>query len=308
MIFSNYFVTEDDTGMRIDKYLAEYCPDISRSRIGKLISEGLVSVNGANKVKANYRVSEGDNILLEVPDAVEPAILAEDIALDIVYEDDDIIVVNKDNGVVVHPAVGNNHGTLVNGLMYHSKSLSNINGEFRPGIVHRIDAYTTGLLVVAKNNFVHEFLARQLEEKTTHRKYVALVWGVINNQTGTIDAPIGRDENDRKKMAVTANNSKHAVTHFKVLERFKDATLIEVQLETGRTHQIRVHMNYIGHPVVNDPVYGNKKTIDESGQCLHAKELGFVHPKTNQYVEFSSELPDCFINILNKFKEEGQHE
>ena len=228
--------------------------------------------------------------------------------LDIVYEDDDIIVVNKANGIVVHPAVGNNHGTLVNGLMYHSKSLSNINGEFRPGIVHRIDAYTTGLLVVAKNNFAHEFLAHQLEEKTTHRKYVALVWGVINNQTGTIDAPIGRDEVDRKKMAVTANNSKHAVTHFKVLERFKNATLIEVKLETGRTHQIRVHMNYIGHPVVNDPVYGNRKPLNDSGQCLHAKELGFIHPKTHEYVEFSSELPDCFTSILNQFKEEEQHE
>ena len=205
---------------------------------------------------------------------------------------------------MVHPAVGNNHSTLVNGLVYHSKNLSDINGCFRPGIVHRIDAYTTGLLVVAKNNKAHDFLAHQLEEKTTHRKYIALVWGVINNDTGTIDAPIGRDENDRKKMAVTANNSKHAITHFKVLKRFKSATLIEVQLETGRTHQIRVHMNYIGHPVVNDPVYGHHKLIDDSGQCLHAKELGFVHPTTKKYVEFDSELPECFVNILNKFEEE----
>jgi len=296
----------ENINVRLDQYLSEQT-DYSRSQIQKMIKDNQIKVNGLS-VKASMNLKSGDVVSIE--EIIEDTLSAdpEKMDLNIVYEDDDIIVVNKDNGVVVHPAVGNNHGTLVNGLMYHSKSLSNINGEFRPGIVHRIDAYTTGLLVVAKNNFVHEFLARQLEEKTTHRKYVALVWGVINNQTGTIDAPIGRDENDRKKMAVTANNSKHAVTHFKVLERFKDATLIEVQLETGRTHQIRVHMNYIGHPVVNDPVYGNKKTIDESGQCLHAKELGFVHPKTNQYVEFSSELPDCFINILNKFKEEGQHE
>ncbi len=206
--------------------------------------------------------------------------------------------------MVVHPAVGNPTGTLVNGLMYHSKNLSKVNGEFRPGIVHRIDAFTTGLLVVAKNDYAHEFLARQLENKTTHRIYVALVWGVINEDTGTIDAPIGRDKKDRKKMAVTSENSKNAVTHFKVIERYKDATLIELKLETGRTHQIRVHMNYINHPVVNDSVYGKRKLIDETGQCLHAKELGFIHPTTKKYMCFTSELPKEFINILNKFKEE----
>ena len=223
--------------------------------------------------------------------------------LDIVYEDDDVIVVNKPNGMVVHPAFGNTKHTLVNGLLYHSKELSKKNGEFRPGIVHRIDAYTTGLLMIAKNDKAHEFLAKQLSEKTTHRKYIALVWGVINNDTGTIDAPIGRDINDRKKMSITADG-KEAITHFKVLERYKTATLIELKLETGRTHQIRVHMNYINHPVVNDPVYGRRKLIDNTGQCLHAKELGFIHPKTKKYMEFNVELPECFINILNKFKEE----
>ena len=186
----------------------------------------------------------------------------------------------------------------------YSKSLSNINGEFRPGIVHRIDAYTTGLLMVAKNNKAHEVLAKELEEKKTTRKYIALVWGVIKEETGTIDAPIGRDKVDRKKMSVTDVNAKEAVTHFKVIERYKNATLIELQLETGRTHQIRVHMNYIGHPVVNDPVYGRRKLIDETGQCLHAKTIGFIHPTTHQYMEFTSELPECFTNILNQFKNE----
>lgn len=297
---------DENINERLDQYLSVHT-EYSRSQIQKMVKEGLITVNGS-KVKSSMNLKNGD--VVKVDELKEETLSAEPekMDLDIVYEDEDIIVVNKANGIVVHPAVGNNHGTLVNGLMYHSKFLSNINGEFRPGIVHRIDAYTTGLLVVAKNNSAHEFLAHQLEEKTTHRKYIALVWGVINNQTGTIDAPIGRDEVDRKKMAVTANNSKHAITHFKVLERFKNATLIEVQLETGRTHQIRVHMNYIGHPVVNDPVYGNKKLIDESGQCLHAKELGFVHPKTKEYVEFNSNLPDCFINVLKHFEEEELHE
>ena len=226
----------------------------------------------------------------------------EEMDLNIIYEDDDVIVVNKDNGVVVHPAIGNNHGTLVNGLLYHSKTLSSVNGEFRPGIVHRIDAYTTGLLMVAKNDHAHEILASELADKKTKRKYWALVWGVINHDTGTIDAPIGRDSTDRKKMAVTDINSKDAITHFRVLERYKDATLIELSLETGRTHQIRVHMQYIGYPIVNDPVYGRKKIIDDSGQCLHAKTLGFNHPTTNEYMEFDSELPKCFIDIVERFK------
>ena len=283
--------------VRIDVYLSKLL-DVSRSKIGKLE----LKVNDKN-VKSSYIVKEND--VIDIPIIEEEQIKAEPekLNLDIVYEDDDVIVVNKPNGMVVHPAFGNTKHTLVNGLLYHSKELSKKNGEFRPGIVHRIDAYTTGLLMIAKNDKAHEFLAKQLSEKTTHRKYIALVWGVINNDTGTIDAPIGRDINDRKKMSITADG-KEAITHFKVLERYKTATLIELKLETGRTHQIRVHMNYINHPVVNDPVYGKRKLIDNTGQCLHAKELGFIHPKTKKYMEFTVELPECFINILNKFKEE----
>ena len=283
--------------VRIDVYLSKLL-DVSRSKIGKLE----LKVNDKN-VKSSYIVKEND--VIDIPVLTEEEIKAEPekLNLDIVYEDDDVIVVNKPNGMVVHPAFGNTKHTLVNGLLYHSKELSKKNGEFRPGIVHRIDAYTTGLLMIAKNDKAHDFLAKQLSEKTTHRKYIALVWGVINNDTGTIDAPIGRDINDRKKMSITADG-KEAITHFKVLERYKTATLIELKLETGRTHQIRVHMNYINHPVVNDPVYGKRKLIDNTGQCLHAKELGFIHPKTKKYMEFTVELPECFINILNKFKEE----
>ena len=247
-------------------------------------------------------LKKGDQILSEEYVEEEMKAVPEKMDLDIVYEDEDVIVVNKANGVVVHPAVGNKNGTLVNGLLYHSK-LSDINGEFRPGIVHRIDAYTTGLLVVAKNNEAHLSLAKQLEEKTTTRKYIALVHGVVNTDTGTIDAPIGRDKLDRKKMAVTDVNAKKAVTHFKVLERYKDTTLIELQLETGRTHQIRVHMAYIGYPVVNDPVYGKRKLIDHTGQCLHASTLGFIHPRTGKYMEFTAPLPECFIHILNQVKD-----
>ena len=287
---------------RLDSYLISRL-DKSRSKIQSMIKSGNILVNG-NVVKPSYVVKLGDKI--DVDDIQEEVLSAspEKMNLDIVYEDDDVIVVNKANGVVVHPAVGNTSGTLVNGLMYHSKNLSSINGEFRPGIVHRIDAYTTGLLMVAKNDKAHEFLAKQLEEKSTKRVYWALVWGVIPNDTGTIDAPIGRDSNDRKKMCVTAVNSKKAITHFRVLERYKSATLIELSLETGRTHQIRVHMNYIGYPIVNDPVYGKRKLIDNSGQCLHAKTLGFIHPTTLKEISFDSELPDCFVNILNRFKEE----
>ena len=274
---------------------------VSRSKVQKMIAENLVILNGKN-AKASASLKVGDIIEIEELKEEVMSAEAENIPLDIVYEDEDVIVVNKPNGMVVHPAIGNTHGTLVNALLYHSKSLSDVNGEFRPGIVHRIDAYTTGLLVVAKNNVAHEILAKQLEEKSTHRKYVALVWGVISHDTGTIDAPIGRDLNDRKKMAVVAGG-KPSVTHFKVLERFKSATLIELRLETGRTHQIRVHMNYIGYPVVNDPVYGKRKLIDETGQCLHAKELGFVHPTKKVYMEFHSEFPECFLHILEQFRD-----
>lgn len=295
-------VVEENKQERLDSFLAQNT-EFSRSKITKLIKEGQILVNGS-KVKAGYALRENDEIVI---DYVEEEMKAEpeNLNLDIVYEDEDVIVVNKPNGMVVHPAIGNPNGTLVNGLMYHSKNLSTINGEFRPGIVHRIDADTTGLLMVAKNDNAHIKLAKQLEEKTAHRIYYAIVEGVINNETGTIDAPIGRDNRDRKKMAVCEENSKHAVTHFRVIERYKRATLIELKLETGRTHQIRVHMKYIGHPVVNDPVYGNRKMIfDESGQCLHAKELGFVHPVTNEFMKFDSDLPECFVNIMEMLKNE----
>ena len=293
-------IIADISRERLDTYLSKICNDLSRSKISKLIKDKNILVNG-NSIKSGYTIKEGDVIEIDYKEEEMDA-LPEKMDLDIVYEDEDVIVVNKANGIVVHPAVGNNHGTLVNGLMYHSNNLSGVNGKFRPGIVHRIDAYTTGLLMVAKNDKAHETLAKQLEKKTTTRVYYALVWGVIDNDTGTIDAPIGRDTSDRKKMSVTDINSKEAITHFKVLERYKNATLIEVKLETGRTHQIRVHMNYIGHPVVNDPVYGRRKIIDETGQCLHAKTLGFIHPTTNEYMEFDSELPECFENILEKLK------
>ena len=285
---------------RIDTFLAKTL-DISRSKASKLLLDNVL-VNG-KKVKNSYLVKENDKISITEYEEEEIKAIPEKMKLDIVYEDDDVMVINKENGIVVHPAIGNTSHTLVNGLLYHSKNLSTKNGEFRPGIVHRIDAYTTGLLMVAKNDKAHEFLAEQLNKKTVHRKYIALVWGVINNETGTIDAPIGRDNLDRKKMAVISGG-KEAITHFKVLKRYKNATLIELKLETGRTHQIRVHMNYIGHPVVNDPVYGKRKLIDNTGQCLHAKELGFVHPTLKKYMEFSCELPSCFINILKKFEEE----
>ena len=286
---------------RLDLFLMNELK-ISRSKVQEFIKNNGVLVNDKS-TKSSYNIKLGDTISInEVEEEIDD-IIPENIPLDIVYEDEDVIIVNKPNGMVVHPAVGNRNGTLVNALLYHSKNLSNLNGEFRPGIVHRIDAYTTGLLMVAKNNKAHENLAKQLENKTTTRKYVALVWGVIDHDTGTIDAPIGRDEKDRKKMAVTNINSKNAITHFRVLERYKEATLIELKLETGRTHQIRVHMNYIGHPVVNDPVYGKRKIINDFGQCLHAKTIGFNHPTTNKYMEFDSKLPQEFIDIINVFKE-----
>lgn len=293
-------IVENEELKRIDSYLIDIL-NFSRSKIQKMLKEGFIKVN-EQTIKNSYQLKQGDIITIQEYEEELLNVEPEKMDLKIVYEDEDVIVVNKDNGIVVHPAIGNHSHTLVNGLMYHSKELSSINGEFRPGIVHRIDAYTTGLLMIAKNNEAHEFLSKQLEKKETTRIYVALVWGIITSDTGTIDAPIGRDKTDRKKMTVTDENSKSAVTHFKVLKRYSNATLIELKLETGRTHQIRVHMNYIGYPVVNDPVYGRRKLIDKTGQCLHAKTLGFIHPKTNEYMEFDSELPECFTNILNKFE------
>lgn len=282
--------------IRLDQYLVEEL-GISRSQVLKMIKNDEVLVNG-KKTKSGYNVINGD--IIDVNHEENNDILPEKMDLDIVYEDEYLLVVNKPNGMVVHPAPGNYHGTLVNGLLAHGK-LSDVNGEFRPGIVHRIDAYTTGLLMVAKTNKVHEALAKELSEKKTYRKYIALVWGILPSDTGEIDAPIGRSPMDRKKMAVVAGG-KRAVTHFKVLKRFEKATLISVTLETGRTHQIRVHMDYIGHPVVNDPLYGGRKLIDDTGQCLHAKELGFTHPVTHEYMQFDSELPECFTDILKKFE------
>ncbi len=290
----------ENSGLRIDKYLMEKI-DLSRSKVALMIESGDVLVNGVIP-KSSYKVKIDDVITYK--EFVEKQLLAEpeNIPLNIVYEDDSVLVVNKENGMVVHPAVGAKSGTLVNALLYHSKSLSDINGEFRPGIVHRIDAYTTGLLMVAKNNKAHEILANELALKKTKRKYIALVWGVIKEDSATIDAPIGRDTNDRKKYSVTNINSKSAVTHLKVLERYKTATLVELTLETGRTHQIRVHMNYINHPVVNDPVYGRRKRYDNSGQCLHAATLGFTHPVSNEAMEFTAELPECMSNIIEELK------
>ncbi len=287
---------------RIDKYLSSKLDDnFSRAKIQKLIDEELILVND-KVIKSSYKVSNGDVILITDKEE-DMSVKPEKMDIDIVYEDDDVMVINKKSGVVVHPAPGNYSGTLVNGLMYLSKDLSHVNGEFRPGIVHRIDKDTSGLLIVAKNDKAHRILAEELKEKKIKRKYIALVSGVINHDVGEIDAPIGRDPSDRKKMCVTSTNSKDAITHFRVLERYKNASLIECELETGRTHQIRVHMKYINHPVINDPVYG-KSNHGEFGQLLHAKEITFTHPTTKEIMTFSCEVPEEFNKILEEYKEE----
>ena len=287
---------------RIDKYLSSKLDDsFSRAKIQKLIDDELVLVND-KVIKSSYKVSNGDVILITDKEE-DMSVKPEKMDIDIVYEDDDVMVINKKSGVVVHPAPGNYSGTLVNGLMYLSKDLSHVNGEFRPGIVHRIDKDTSGLLIVAKNDKAHRILAEELKEKKVKRKYIALVSGVINHDIGEIDAPIGRDPSDRKKMCVTSTNSKDAITHFRVLERYKNASLIECELETGRTHQIRVHMKYIDHPVINDPVYG-KSNHGEFGQLLHAKEITFTHPTTKEVMTFSCEVPEEFNKILEEYKEE----
>ena len=291
----------NDSGKRIDKYLNENT-EYTRSKIQKMIENGNILVNDI-KVKDSYKVKENDYITIEALEETTD-ILPENIPLDIYYEDDDLIVVNKPSGMVVHPAPGNYTGTLVNALIYYTNSLSKVNTNIRPGIVHRIDADTSGLLLVAKNDKSHNILAEAIQKKEVVREYIALVEGIIMEDTATIDAPIGRDKKDRKKMTVTSENSKDAVTHIRVLERYKDSTLIRCKLETGRTHQIRVHLSYIGHPVVNDPVYGHKKLIDKDfGQMLHAEKLGFVHPTTKEYMEFTAEPPKRFQEILNIYKE-----
>lgn len=292
-----------DIGSRLDKYLAMMLPDLTRTRIQQFINDGLVLVNGKTE-KNSYKVQNEDLIEIELPEDKEMEILPEDIPLDIVYEDADVIVVNKSNGMIVHPSVGINSGTLVNALLYHCQDLSGINGIIRPGIVHRIDKETSGLLMVAKNDKAHHHLSDQLRDHSVERSYIALVHGNIAHEFGTIDAPIGRDTKDRQKMTVTDHNSKQARTNFRVLERFEkeDLTLIECRLETGRTHQIRVHMAFIDHPVYGDPKYGYRRDDHTFGQYLHAKTLGFVHPTTNEVMTFEAELPKEFEEKLKELR------
>ncbi|OJG23547.1 RluA family pseudouridine synthase [Enterococcus columbae DSM 7374 = ATCC 51263] len=276
----------------------ECLPAYSRSQIQQWLKEGLVFDDQTKQaLKANYKVKEPMSITIQLPEPKELTLIPENIPLEILYEDADVAVVNKPQGMVVHPSAGHPQGTLVNALLYHLKDLSTINDVIRPGIVHRIDKDTSGLLMIAKNDFAHEKLAEQLKEKTSLRKYVALVHGVIPHDKGTITAPIGRSKQDRKKQAVV-EEGKHAVTHFTVLERFNDFTLIELKLETGRTHQIRVHMQYIGYPLAGDPVYGPRKTLKGNGQFLHAQTLGFTHPTTGEWMEFTTPLPTIFTQTL----------
>lgn len=288
---------------RLDVFLTNHCHDISRSYVQKLIEEGLVSVND-RPAKANHKLKAGETVTIEIPPAEELRAEPENIPLDIYYEDSDVIVVNKPRGMVVHPAEGNTSGTLVNALLYHCKDLSGINGVMRPGIVHRLDKDTSGLIMVAKNDQAHYSLTEQLQERIVTRRYRALVHKNIKEEQGTVNAPIGRDPRDRQKMAVIERNSKPAVTYYRVLERFGDYTFIECCLETGRTHQIRVHMTYIGYPLVGDPKYGpGKPHFDLCGQLLHAMVLGFHHPSTGEYLEFTAPLPEVFENVLNKLRQ-----
>ncbi len=302
-----FIFTVDDTqaGERIDKFLCANITTLTRSAVQKVIDSGTVTVGGISVTK-NYKVRAGDKIAVQMPQNRELDVEPQNIPLDIRYEDDDLLVVNKPKGMVVHPAPGNPDGTLVNALLYHCKgSLSGINGVIRPGIVHRIDKDTSGLLIVAKTDFAHLSLAEQIAAHSFSREYQTVVYGRMNTESGTVDAPIGRHPTDRKKMAVTQKNSKHAVTHFFVETQYRDFTHLRVQLETGRTHQIRVHMAYIGHPVAGDPVYGPKKVITSlGGQCLHAGHIGFKHPRTRQIIEVDSELPEYFEAFLRGLRYE----
>lgn len=297
-----YKATSADKGIRLDSALAgglkNILPGKSRNYFQKLIDNGHVSMSG-QILKSNYKLKEGDLIEISVPEAEELSVEPENIPLDIVYEDGDIIVINKARGMVVHPADGNYTGTLVNALLFHCKDLSDINGIKRPGIVHRIDKDTTGLLVVAKNNIAHNALAEQIKEHKVSRIYYALTEGVISENAGTINAPVGRHPVDRKKMAVNTKNGKNAVTHFTVIRRYRDTTFVKCRLETGRTHQIRVHMAYIGHPIVGDPVYGRRNMRGMTGQALHAGELTLRHPVTGEEMTFTAPLPCDFQNLLN---------
>ncbi len=306
-----FYIDKTQAGSRIDAACAKTLSGTSRSFIQKLFEKENILVNGKLCTSKKYKVQEGDRIEITIPEPTRLDICAEDIPLNIVYEDEDVMVVNKPKGMVVHPAVGNYTGTLVNGVMFHcGDRLSSINGVVRPGIVHRIDKDTSGLLMIAKNDTAHESLSKQLADHTITRAYQALVYHNIKEDTGTVDAPIGRDPANRLRQAVTdLDHGKRAVTHYKVLERFGKFTLIEARLETGRTHQIRVHMAHIKHPLVGDLVYGPKKSLmklppDCSGQMLHAKVLGFIHPKTGEYMEFDSDLPEYFETVLNRLRKE----
>ncbi|WP_308638937.1 RluA family pseudouridine synthase [Paenibacillus silvisoli] len=289
----SFTVSESEGGERLDKYVTESIEEgtVSRTMVQDWIKEGAVLVNG-RQMKANYKLAVADVVTVIIPEPEEAVIEAQNIPLDVVYEDSDVIVINKPRGMVVHPAPGHYSGTVVNALMYHCKDLSGINGVLRPGIVHRIDKDTSGLIMAAKNDLAHASLAAQLKDHTVTRKYLALVHGSMPHEHGTVDAPIGRDPQDRKLFTVIHKGSKEAVTHFQVAERIgDDFTLLELQLETGRTHQIRVHMKYIGHPLAGDPVYGRNKTIGLKGQALHAAVLGFKHPRTGEYLEFQAPIP-----------------
>lgn len=299
-----FTVQADEAGIRIDKVIVESMEEaVSRSQLQNWIRKGRVTVNGRT-VKPNYKVSEGDEIMVAPPEPEVTELVPEPIPLDIAYEDQDVIVVNKPRGMVVHPAAGHPSGTLVNALMYHAKDLSGINGEIRPGIVHRIDKDTSGLLMIAKNDFAHTSLSAQLKEHSVTRRYFAVVHGVLEHDQGTIDAPIGRDPQNRKLFTVTDRGGKHAVTHFVVVERFAEYSLLELQLETGRTHQIRVHMKFIGHPLAGDPAYGRAKgrTMRLPGQALHAAVLGFTHPRTGERLTFEAPIPEEMQELIDELR------
>ena len=296
--------TNEDAGARLDSFLAKSMENTSRSAAQQLIDDGRVTLRG-KAVKSSYKVAENDEFEVEVPETVEDAgLVAQDIPLDVIYEDSDLIVVNKPKGLVVHPAPGHADGTLVNALMYHcGDSLSGVGGELRPGIVHRIDMETSGLLIAAKNDFAHRHLSDQLKDRSLSRVYETIVRGSIRDDSGTIDAPIGRHPTDRKRMAVTQRNSRNAVTHYEVIARYDGYTHLRCKLETGRTHQIRVHLAHIGHPVLGDMVYGMKKPeLGLDSQCLHARRIKFIHPRTGERVELESSLPEYFTAVLEKLK------
>lgn len=304
MITETYEVFDEQEGERLDKFLSTIYPEISRSFFQKLIKNEQIQIN--NKLeKANYKLKLNDIVTVTIPDAVETQIIPEDIPLDILYEDDDILIVNKPKGMVVHPSAGHYSGTLVNAIMYHCKdSLSGINGEIRPGIVHRIDMDTTGSLIVCKNDESHVNIADQIKVHSVNRIYEGIVFGNIKEDEGTIEAPIGRNPNDRKKMAINEKNGKNAITHYKILNRSNNYCYVQFKLETGRTHQIRVHMSSIGHPLIGDALYSNNKSVFKNlqGQTLHAKTIGFVHPKTEEYMEIEAPLPEYFKKLLVQLK------